>query len=88
MGCSTLVNGPRQMVYVNSTPSGSHFTVNGGDIVYRTPVNIALKRNANHVITFKEKGFVEDSIIVTHVLDGSVMGNALCRGLGLAWRQI
>ncbi len=53
LGCGYLVQGSRQMVMIDSMPSGHPVDVGGATHV--TPVTLQLKRNQDHIVTVRNR---------------------------------
>jgi len=96
-GCASIVQGPRQNFLLDSTPRGMTATIDGL-IEVRTPAQISLSRNSDHVIHFSRKG--GDSVQVLfarNLTEFATLGNiawAIFPGLtidlltGAAWELI
>lgn len=57
-GCSLIQTGTTQRVTIDSKPTGAAFTVNGGTTTYKTPATFEDWPREEHVITFKQKGYL------------------------------
>lgn len=83
-GCATIIHGSTQPVGLSSSPTGAIVYVDGAKLG-STPVNLELKRNANHVVKFELDGYAPFEATLTRGLSGWVWGNIVFGGLiGLA----
>lgn len=75
-GCATIFKGSSADIRVNSSPSGATVYINNIDRG-QTPQTLSLKRNQNHLITFKMDGYEDVNIEVNKKFDilTTVVGN-------------
>lgn len=79
-GCSTVVNGKRQALIINSNPPGAEFAVDGVSGV--TPGTVQVERaRANHTVAISKPGYQPTEVTVGRKLSPWVAGNVLVGGL-------
>jgi hypothetical protein len=79
-GCSTVVNGRRQALTVNSNPPGAAFNVDGVTGVTPGTVNVERAR-PNHTVAISKPGYQPTQITVGRKLSPWLAGNVLVGGL-------
>ena len=83
-GCCSIMNGTRQEVAVNSSPSGATVYHNNA-YAGQTPAILDLKRNGRHIIRVEKEGYQPGEAALTKNVSGWVWGNIFFGGLiGLA----
>lgn len=85
--CSTILQGSKQDITIQSVTPGAKILVNG-DELGRDQVTTRLRRNKNHTILVKKDGFETKSITLEkQVQAGYIVVDGLLAftGLGLAW---
>ncbi len=81
-GCAALLQGPRQTIQANSSPSGAVVKVTSGGMEFTTPASLSLERKYDYVLTFSKEGYKPVKVQVTRKLDvGMVVLDALFTGL-------
>ncbi|MFN2240175.1 MAG: hypothetical protein ABR524_12370 [Thermoanaerobaculia bacterium] len=86
-GCSSMVNGTRQSIPVNTTPAGANVLVDCGAVPVTltpvvTPATVELKRKTQPcLITLQKEGYEDTSIIFARKVSGWVWGNLFFGGL-------
>ena len=78
--CSTIINGSKQDVYINSSENNATIKIDGND-VGSVPLKIKLRRGQNHMIEISKPGFQTYRFTTTNNLNGWVFGNLLCGGV-------
>lgn len=78
--CSTIFNGDKSQVKVNSTPSDAKVFVNGNEMG-RTPAVLNLKRGERHVIEIKMDGYQTYKLETSKTITGWFWGNLVCGGI-------
>lgn len=79
-GCSTVVNGKRQALTVNSNPPGAAFAVDGFSGV--TPGTVEVERGRpNHTVAISKPGYQSTEVTVGRRVSPWVAGNILVGGL-------
>lgn len=75
-GCATIFKGADADIQVNSNPSGASIFVNNIN-KGTTPTTLALKRNQNHLLTFKMDGYNDVTVEVNQKFDiaTTIVGN-------------
>jgi hypothetical protein len=85
--CSTIMQGSRQSVTIQSLTPDARILVNGDDMG-RDIVTTKLKRNTNHTIMIKKDGFDTKTVSLgKNVQAGYVVADVVIAltGLGLIW---
>ncbi len=85
--CSTIIQGSRQQVTIQSLTKDSKIYVDGDD-KGKDNASVRLKRNRNHAIAIKKEGYETKIInIEKHTQAGYVVADVLLAltGYGLAW---
>jgi len=85
--CSTILQGSRQQVTIQSLTKDSKIYVDGDD-KGKDNASVRLKRNRNHAIAIKKEGYETKIInIEKHTQAGYVVADVLLAltGYGLAW---
>jgi heat shock protein HspQ/uncharacterized protein YceK len=82
IGCGTIFKGSSADIRFNSSPAGADIMINNID-KGTTPQTIGLKRNQNHVVTFKKDGYKDVTMEITKKFDigTTVIGNIFSWGL-------
>ncbi len=80
VSCSSIFNGSKDRVKVNSTPNEARIFVNGLE-VGKTPAILELKRGEKHIIEVKKEGFQTFHVETTKDITGWFWGNLLCGGV-------
>jgi hypothetical protein len=63
IGCGTIMHGPRQLVTVQSTPSGASLRVApGSDTSSTTPVSLNLERKHQYTLTLASPGYTSATV--------------------------
>jgi len=75
LGCSTIVNGPRQTVRIESCPSGA--TVVAGAYRLTTPGALSLSRHTAHSVEVSKTGYETQRIHINRQFSTMVFGNVL-----------
>ncbi|MBF0431587.1 MAG: PEGA domain-containing protein [Fibrobacteria bacterium] len=78
-GCSTLVKGLKQPIYVDSKPSGAKIIVDNKE-AGKTPANIYLKKKGYHNIDLELNGYPRYSMDMKKRIDPWFWGNVACFG--------
>ncbi len=79
-GCATIVNGKTQEVAIATNPPGATVNIDNAQTVL-TPATVNLRRNKDYVFTITKDGFQTQTIPVTGVLSGWLLGNILLGGI-------
>jgi len=76
-GCGTILNGSRQDLLIQSSPSGALVTIEG--FTARTPARVSLSRTRDYVVTVKQEEYGTKQAMVTRSFNGwtTVGGNLL-----------
>ena len=87
-GCSSMVNGTRQSIPINTTPAGANVLVDCGTArspiaePVVTPATVELKRRTQPcLITLHKDGYEDTSIIFARKVSGWVWGNLFFGGI-------
>jgi len=79
-GCATIIHGTTQQVSIRTVPQGADAIIDG-EQRGRTPLQVELKRNRNHMVILRKEGYKDESRPITKVLSGAVAGNLVLGGL-------
>lgn len=79
-GCASIVDGPNQMITIQSLPVGAKVTVDGVDVGV-TPLTTNIKRKEGTRITVKLDGYKDVSIDMVTKMNSTFWGNILIGGL-------
>lgn len=79
-GCATLVNGSRQTVGINSSPTGATVKVNGG-VVGKTPWTGKIARDSKTQVSIEKPGYDGQVLVMEGETSGWVFGNIFTCGL-------
>jgi hypothetical protein len=87
-GCSSMVNGTRQAIPVNTTPAGANVLVHCGTTRNAiaepvvTPSTVELRRRTQPcLITLQKEGYEDTSIVFARKVSGWVWGNLVFGGI-------
>src|SRR5436190_22892161 len=78
--CSTIVNGSRQAVTVNATPSSAKVYIDG-ELAGTGFAQAQLKRGKSHVIEVKHQGYRTAKVTTDNSITGWFWGNLICGGI-------
>jgi hypothetical protein len=78
--CSTVINGSKQGVTINSTPDGADIWIDGTKVGV-TPAQVKLKRGKEHIIEVKKTGYQTARVTTDQSITGWFWGNLLCGGV-------
>ncbi len=79
IGCGSIINGTRQDIGINTTPSRAIAKISTGENCV-TPCVLNLKRNISHTITIEKKGYEPSSASLGHRASGWIAGNLFLGG--------
>ena len=79
--CAQVSHGTRQSIRVESDPPGARFTVDSDPVPYTTPTIIDFTRKEEHALVFRNDGFEDETVQLTHSTSGAVLGNVLVGGI-------
>jgi hypothetical protein len=79
-GCATLINGTRQRLTIDSTPSGARVTVLPAGITFETPGEVELARRNVHTVRVAFDGYCPETIYIDRVASDVAYGNLLLGG--------
>jgi hypothetical protein len=74
--CSTVVNGTKQNVVIDSNVKGADVNVDG-QIVGKTPFNGKIKRGSETVVTLTKDGYSPKTIVMNDEINNAFWVNAL-----------
>jgi hypothetical protein len=61
-GCGTILHGPRQLVTVQSSPTGASLQVAPDSGTFTTPTTLNLERKRRYVLTFTSPGYTPATV--------------------------
>lgn len=74
--CSTVVNGSKQLVSIDSNVKGAEVNVDG-HIVGKTPFNGKIERGSDTMVTIKKEGYNIKTIILSQEVAPAFWANGL-----------
>ena len=74
--CSSVVNGPKQMVSIDSNVKGAEVNVNG-HIVGKTPFSGKIERGSDTMVTIKKEGYAIKTIMLSDEVAPAFWANGL-----------
>jgi hypothetical protein len=74
--CSSVVNGTKQMVSIDSNVKGAEVNVDGY-VVGKTPFNGKITRGSDTVVTLKKEGYNIKTIVLSQEITPAFWGNGL-----------
>ena len=80
VSCSSIFNGSKDEVTINSNPIEAEITIDGMKMGV-TPKTVELKRGKIHVIEIRKSGFESYKIATSNSIAGWFWGNLLCGGV-------
>jgi hypothetical protein len=81
-GCGTLLHGPRQDVFVQSSAPGTTVQTSPVAVSVAAPGTLNLERKNNYVLTFNAPGYTSQNVNVTNSIGvGTVIADVLLTGL-------
>lgn len=82
--CATIMNGPNQTIGIRSIPQNAFVWVDS-QYVGKTPINVAMTRDNNHLVTLQLEGYEVYELRVTRNLSKWIWGNIIFGGfIGVA----
>ena len=78
-GCSTIVNGKRQIVSINSNVAGAQVTVNGMP-VGQTPFAGEIERSSKAIVQLNKEGYVTKTMTMDTSFEPIFWGNIISGG--------
>jgi hypothetical protein len=72
--CSSIINGSKQQITVNSEPPDAEIMLNGS-FAGRTPAQFEVKRGKNHMIEIKKEGFQTARVMTDKSFEALVILN-------------
>jgi hypothetical protein len=78
--CSTIVNGSKQGVTINSTPDAADIWIDGIKVGV-TPAQVKLKRGKDHIVEIKKTGYQTARVTTDGSITGWFWGNLICGGI-------
>jgi len=75
-GCSTVVNGTKQMVAIDSNVKGADVNVDG-HIVGKTPFNGKIKRGSDTAVLLTKEGYAPKTVILSDEINTAFWVNGL-----------
>lgn len=81
-GCGAIMHGPRQLVDVQSSPSGAKVETSPATGTFTTPTTLNLERKHNYILTFSAPGYAPATFSIQNGLGtGTVIADVLLTGL-------
>ena len=80
ISCSTIMNGDKDQMKVDSKPADAIILVDGIEIG-RTPAMLNLKRGETHIIEIKKEGYETYRLQTSKSITGWFWGNLVCGGI-------
>lgn len=77
-GCATIINGTRETLTINSTPTGAR--VIAGCFEGVTPATFELKRNRTYNVLITKDGYEPQSLVIKRTMNPWLLGNILLGG--------
>jgi len=78
-GCSTIINGKRQIVSINSNVAGAQVTVNGMP-VGQTPFAGQVERSSKAIVQLSKEGYVTKTMTMDTTFEPIFWGNIISGG--------
>ena len=72
-GCGAIINGTRQNIQANSSPSGATISVSPTNEEYTTPASMSLERKNNYVLNFSKEGYTSAKFNIHKKLSGGML---------------
>ena len=72
-GCGAIINGTRQTIQANSSPSGAMITISPTNEEYTTPASLSLERKNNYVLDFTKEGYTSAKFNIHKELSGGIL---------------
>ncbi len=84
VGCSSVINGTKQMISINSNVKGADVIVDGHN-VGKTPFNGKVKRGSDTTVTLQKDGYSSKTIVMSDEVAPAFWANGLfLHGFGLS----